>query len=120
MQAATFEITVRAYILPEEEITDWIIVRPDGVTEGNFHSRLLGPLGAALATDVRSATGATCDQARLALESSTRSEAINICAAHGSAQLCGNGKGVWPLPCEWDEKLQLYRVEGMRFFGCCL
>jgi hypothetical protein len=120
MQTDSSEVRERAYILSEEDITDWIIVRPDGVTEGNFHSRLIPPLGAVLATEVRSATGATCSQARLALDSSTRSEAVKICAARGSAQLCGSGEGVWPLPCEWDEKLQLYRVHGSRFFGCCL
>ena len=120
MQAATYEETTRAYILSEEYLTDWIIVRPDGVTEGNFHSRLLGPLGAALATDTRSATGATCGQARLALESLTRSEAIKICAASDSARLCGNGEGVWDLSCHWDKDLHLYRAEGMRIFGCCL
>jgi hypothetical protein len=120
MQAATSEISERAYVLSEEDLTDWIIVRPDGVTEGNFQSRLFGPLKATLATDVRSATGATCSEARLALESLTRSEAVRICAAHDSAQLCGKGEGVWPLPCQWDEKLRLSSVTQSRraLLGC--
>ncbi len=140
----TYEITQKRFSTTEEEITDWKIVRPNGASEGNFQPSS-GPW---FFTSQRSATGATCEKAQLALDSVTESDAINICAARDSSRPCGRCQGVWNTyvgpevrgdrngdddllrtdaldlrrepACRWNAKSQLFETEGFRVFACCL
>ena len=118
VQAVDYEERTRVYTYPEEDMADWAIVRPDGVTEaGDF-------TGMAIRENVRMillrpGNGKTCDDARRVLDSAAEKGAVSLCARLG-ARLCPDGAGVFILsPCQWSKDIQSYQVEGVGFFGCC-
>jgi hypothetical protein len=111
------EYLAEPHTFREEDITDWVIVRPNGVTEGNFRpSYRRGWFTSSL-----SGTGATCSQAELALEAATRNEAASTCASlDDSARPCGDEEVFVEDICQWDESIQSYHVKGVWPFLCCL
>ena len=104
------------YTFSEKDVLDWVIVRPNGVTEGNWGPRALGTEFAV----AQWYTGPTCDQAKDKASSAIWSEAKTKCGALG-ARACRVVDQAWFLgTCEWDETSKLYRIQGVSSYGCCV
>lgn len=102
------------FTVSEADITDWAILRPDGVTEGGFApGDFLGdrvqlmPWG----------TGSSCSEAERAVSSPPWDEIKRDCEKHG-ARLCRTDWGIF-FKCQWDEQSQMYRVMALGHYACC-
>ena len=99
----------------ERELTEWGIVEESVAAEGNFSRLVRGTR----VTPVGIGAGATCSQAQMALESLTRSQAMNACKEIPGSHLCGD-EGVWPLgSCQRKARGKSYELKGFMYFGCC-
>ena len=103
------------YTFSEEDIVDWAIVRPNGITEGNWGPRHLGPSFFV----AQWYTGTTCDQAK-GTASSTWSEAKMNCGALGARACRVEDKALFLGTCDWDETSNLYRIQGISSYACCV
>lgn len=102
------------YTISEEDILDWALIRPDGVTEGNFDpSSFMGRF-----YDMSQwATGTDCDQAERAVKTPPLDEAKRACKEMG-AHLCRTDYGIL-FECRWDEASRMYRVYANGSYACC-
>lgn len=104
------------YTFSERDILDWVIVRPDGVNEGNWGPQDLGTRFVV----AQWYTGTTCDQAKGEAGSATRSEANEKCGALGARACRVVDQALFLGTCEWDETGSLYRIRGISSYGCCV
>lgn len=104
------------YTFSEKDVLDWVIVRPNGVTEGNWGPQDLGTRFVV----AQWYTGTTCDQARGEASSATRSEAKVKCGTLGARACRVIDQALFLGTCEWDETSNLYRIRGVSSYGCCV